>query len=527
MEILTQSNSSEKSKGSERLLVESRPVQLQLVEDKEKSGKVVMRGEFARCGVATENKRIYPQKLWEREIVRLNKAMEERRLFGELDHPAQSRTDLARVSHIITKLEVKDGVVIGEAEVLDTAKGKDLKAILQSTGACGISSRGYGSVRTNERGEDVVQEDYRLVTFDFVADPADQTAFPEAFYESKGSEMDRDENKIAEEFARQIEAARKESRENAEASLKEEFAKELVTRMETFRAEIAEEVRGELLSDPSVAGARTVLDHIKALVRPYILPADVQTVTEQKNSEISSLTRNLAEKELKIKELEEEIGKLSSMAKEAGFKFFVEKAISGDPDSELIRKLIGDVTKYTSSEDLGVKVEEVRADLQSKRAEAASLAEQIEADKTAQRERKEKERVRAVEREKSLAEENEKLRTALSQSMEAADILKTKVYAEGRLVNHPKAAKIRPLIEASNSRSKEEVDSIIEKFREPAKDAEALEGVRSRIRKATGGGLNTTPLDEERQSPLGRQNTSYNNLGLSIDELRTITGLNK
>ena len=50
-------------------------VQLQLDEGKT-SSKYKVRGEFARAGIATENKRVYPQRLWEREIDRLTKALE-------------------------------------------------------------------------------------------------------------------------------------------------------------------------------------------------------------------------------------------------------------------------------------------------------------------------------------------------------------------------------------------------------------------------------------------------------------------
>lgn len=527
MEILnTETGATATVKSPQRLLVDSKPIRLQFVESADKPGKVIMRGEFARCGVATENKRVYPSKLWEREINRLGKMMENRRLFGELDHPSDGRTQLARASHIITRLEIKDGLVIGEAEILDTARGRDLKAIIQATGSCGISSRGYGSVRTNERGEDIVQEDYRLVTFDFVADPADQSAVPDVFYESKGTEtMERNDTQMAEEFAKQLEAARKETREGVEAALKEEFAVELVTRLEALRAEVTEEVRGELLSDPAVAGARTALDKIKDVLRPYVLPADAQTVTEQKDSEIAGLNRTIAEQSLRIRELEGDLLQLESVAKEAGYKFHVERTIAGDPDAALIRKLVGDVTKYSNADELTQKVESVRADLEQKRAEAAALQEQLDSEKRAERERKDKERVRALKQEKTLREENEKLRLALEKATEANNLLGLKAYTESRIANHPRASKIRTLIESSNPQSRKEVDAIINEFREPARDSEALESVRARVRKATRGGFGPTPLEEEAPSREETGGGHYSQLGVSLSELRNLSGM--
>lgn len=507
-----------------RLLVDSRSVQLQLVEGGE-GGKVRLRGEFARCGAATENKRVYPGPLWEREINRLGKAMQERQLYGELDHPSDGRTQLTRVSHLLTNLQIKDGIVVGEAEVLDTERGKILKAILQAGGRVGISSRGTGSTRTNERGEDVVQNDYRLMTFDFVADPADQNAFPEVFYEHKEENMERDEAKMAEDFARRVEAAKQEGRETAEAALREEFARETLAKLAELRAQVVEQVRGELLSDPAVAGARTALDKIKDVLRPFVLPEDAQAVAAQKDGEIAKLRNQLAESNLKIKDVEEENSKLAAVAKEAGYKFFIERQIAGDPDAELIRKLLGDVKSYSTADELKSKVEAIRTDLEARRETEAKLTEQIEAEQEAERLRKEKERTRAVKAEQALREENDKLRVALDKSLDANKQLMLSVYTEGRLANHPKAAKIRPLIESANPQSREEIDGILGQFREATRDPEELEQVRARVRAVTRGGQGPTAIEEEQSSTPRSRSGHYGELGVNLGELRRLSGM--
>ncbi len=504
-------------------------VQMQLVEGSS-SGKVMMRGEFARCGVATENKRVYPQRLWEREINRLRRPMTEHTLYGELDHPADGRTQLSRASHKITNLEIKDGLVFGEAEIMDTARGKDLKAILQSGGKVGISSRGYGSTRANEKGEEVVQEDYRLVTFDFVADPADQSAFPEVFYEHKEGVMGEqdDDAKMAEEFARRLEAAKREGAEGKEAQLREEFTRETLNLLATMRTQVTEQVRGELLSDPMVAGARTALDKIKDVLRPFVLPEDAKMVAEQKDSEMAGLRKQIQEQSLQIRNLEVENGKLASVAKEAGYKYFIERQIAGDPDADLVRKLIGDPKLYENSDALKTKLDAVKADLATKRESEEKLAEQIEADKAAERDRKEKERSRALKAERSLREENDQLRSALDKSLTANKQLMVQVYTEGRLANHPRAAKIRSLIESSNPQTRQDVDAILSQFRESApSDPEALESVRARVRKVTKGGIGPSPLDEEKPRPSARGASTghYGELGVSLDELRTLSGM--
>lgn len=511
------------ARSASRLLIDWRPVQLQLVEGKQ--GKVVVRGEFGRADQATENKRVYPSRLWEREIRRLDKPMKERQVYGELDHPGDGRTALKRVSHLLTGLEVKDGVVVGEAEVLDTSMGKELKALLNSGCKVGVSSRGYGSTRTNEKGEDVVQEDYRLVTYDFVAEPASTQAYPDVFYESKGNAMD--DEKMAQEFAKKLEAAKSEGRESAQAELRDEFAREILGHLGKLRAEVTEQVRGEMLSDPTVAGARTAIEQIKDVLRPYVLPEDAQTVAKQKDSEIGRLKNKISEQDLRIKELEADQSKLSEVAKEAGYKYYMERQIGSDPDAELLRNLVGDVTKYATSADLKTKLESVRGELAKRRAIEEKAKEKAEKLAEEARLSKERERDRAVAQESSLRDEVGQLQLALNKALEANKELGLQVYAESRLANHPKAAKLRTLIESSHPRTKEEVDALVENFREPARESDDLEKVRARVRAQVGGGFSPTNLDEEAPANGGRVPSNYQGLGASVSELRQLAGISR
>jgi len=298
-----------------KLLVDNAPVALQLDERWEGGHKIVVRGEFAKCGVATENNRIYPNKLWEAQIRKLDRAMEDRRVFGELDHPNDGKTQLSRVAHIITSMKIEDGRVIGEAEILDTERGKNLAALLKAGCKVGVSSRGYGSTKQNEQGEDVVQEDYKLVTFDFVAEPADSTAYPQVFFEGVEMPMTEAPTKdqdLAEKFAARVDAARRDGEVTAKESLREEFARTLIAEVAKVREEMREAVRGEMLSDPEVAGAKKALDAIKDVLRPYVLPEDFEGLVRQKDGEIKKLRTEVADRDLKIKGMEDENKKLAT-----------------------------------------------------------------------------------------------------------------------------------------------------------------------------------------------------------------------
>lgn len=176
---------------SKQCLTESFIFKPLLVESDE-SGKVVARGQFGKADVPTANGRVYPRKLFERELSSLTEKMKDNQVYGELDHPGDGTTKLQRVSHLVTNAHMlPDGRVMGEAVVLpDTRNGKQLLAILKNGGKVGISSRGFGSVQTNEQGHDVVQDDFQLMTWDFVADPAAGGSFPEFTNESTKNKVE-------------------------------------------------------------------------------------------------------------------------------------------------------------------------------------------------------------------------------------------------------------------------------------------------------------------------------------------------
>ena len=510
----------ERAEPQGQLLVDTRSVTLQLVEA-EQGGKVIVRGEFATSESATQNKRLYPRKLWERELRRLGPMLHERQVFGELDHPADGRTQLNRTSHIVTDLKInEDGTIYGEAEVLDTERGKNLQALLKAGCKVGVSSRGYGSTRTGPQGEEVVQDDYRLVTFDFVAEPAHSKAFPDVFIEEKGNEnMD---TISTEEVAKQIEEAKKTERER----LTEEFSREVLSKLGAMKAEIREQVRGEFLSDPSVAAARNVVDTIKDIIRPFIVDEDVEAVRKQHENELSKYRTQIQERDLKIRELESENTKLGETCREVGYRYYLEQLISNEPDANFIRKMVGDVKAYSKAEDLKTKVEAVKVEISKEREKRSKIEQKLNQQKQEQDDRRRSEHQRRDEEVAHLRENLSKIESALERSLSANKEMALKIYTEQRLTNHPKAAKIRKLIENSSPKSREEVDELFENFREPIQDTSQLENVRARVRSLTRGGHGPTPDDEERRTP-SRMDEDYNGLGMSAEELQKLSGLNR
>ena len=138
----------------------------------------MLRGIFGRCDEKNNNGRVYSKPILEREVVRLAEAMGERRLLGELDHPSHDSVKLSNVSHLITNLSFKNNELLGECELLDTPAGKVAQALVAGGVKVGISSRGMGTLSEQADGTKKVNEDFKLVTFDLVADPSTRGAFP-------------------------------------------------------------------------------------------------------------------------------------------------------------------------------------------------------------------------------------------------------------------------------------------------------------------------------------------------------------
>lgn len=142
-------------------------------------GPMRIRGIFSEADTKNGNGRIYPKELLEREVKKLQPLIQERRLTGELDHPDSEIISLKNVSHVITNLYMEGGKVIGEAEVLPTAAGQTLSQLLEAGVRIGISSRGTGGLEYDMKQEaHVVQDSLNMKTWDIVADPSCQTAFP-------------------------------------------------------------------------------------------------------------------------------------------------------------------------------------------------------------------------------------------------------------------------------------------------------------------------------------------------------------
>jgi len=331
------------------------------------SGKLVARGEFGRCDTPTLNGRIYSTKLMEREIKRLKEDLENRRVLGQLDHPQSGKSSLSLVSHVITDLWLEaDGRVMGEAEILNTTTGRDLRALVEARIPVPVSSRGFGSTRPSSgkvEGEEV-QDDFVLRTYDFVADPAVRTAVPTITMESV---EEADPATLAEQFLAEfpevaqqlqeqaaadavakakekvvagVDAAVEAERTRVRTEMTEAFEERLAAALLEAREDLGQQLREEYAADPSVGAARATLAQIAEMVGAYRTQPDERAVRDAMKAETLARTEAEAARDAAVAE-----------AQQVRLQLLVERQLGQGETAEAARALLEGV-QFTSEQDV-------------------------------------------------------------------------------------------------------------------------------------------------------------------------------
>jgi len=162
-----------------KLLTEWTPINYDkniLLEERDRSGKMMLKGIIQRANTLNQNGRIYPQSILEREVINYQKLIQENRALGECDHPESSVVELKNASHIVREAKMQGDDVYGTIEILNTPSGKIIQSLIESGVTLGISSRGVGS--TKRQGDtQIVQDDFQLICFDMVSEPSTPGAF--------------------------------------------------------------------------------------------------------------------------------------------------------------------------------------------------------------------------------------------------------------------------------------------------------------------------------------------------------------
>lgn len=132
-----------------------------------------IQGPFMQWGVPNRNGRMYPQDVMESAVGKyIEELVSKNRAVGTLGHEDSPKISENKISHIVTELKFDGNDVWGKAKVLETASGKELKALIEGGVSFGCSSRALGSLKEGEDGIKVVQNDFTISCIDAVLQPS-------------------------------------------------------------------------------------------------------------------------------------------------------------------------------------------------------------------------------------------------------------------------------------------------------------------------------------------------------------------
>jgi len=150
------------------------------------SDDIVLYAVLQKYGVPNKNGRIYPEAILKRENEKYQIVIQKGGAMNELNHPSSSLIDLDRVSHSILETWWDGNILMGKIKLytspgwkkmgIISCKGDQAAMLLMNGATLGISSRGVGSLK-NERGKNIVQDDFELVCFDLVSSPSTPGAY--------------------------------------------------------------------------------------------------------------------------------------------------------------------------------------------------------------------------------------------------------------------------------------------------------------------------------------------------------------
>jgi len=358
---------------------------------------------------------------------------------------SDGKTKLQRVAGKITHLSVDDdGTVHGELEVVEgTPNGDILSALIDANCTVGVSSRGYGSVKMNEQGKDVVQDDFNLLTFDVVTDPANATSWPE-FTRDDDKEDDEEEDEM----------------DDVEESKKTDSGDMLIKEDDAPKKPI---LVNEKKQEP------------KLMIKEDTFISDNEKVIESLKQENVALTR---------------------IAKELGFSLFIERNLNQHPRYKEIFESLGDLKQYDSLDELknllNVHIEDAKEYQRRRKIEESynltKLEQEFRMTIEELQSKLEEKNALVAQKTKELNESNSRL-ASLKKDVETVKIqlneAKARVYLESKIATHPKAFRIRKLWESARFFENSKIDLLIESLTEveSVTESKTFDSVRQSLRR--------------------------------------------
>ena len=146
----------------------------------------VVSAVFQKYGIENANGRIYPEDVLRSQVEKYMQKVQDRRGYGETNHPEDSSVNLSRIGMNIIELHWEGQTLVGKMEIpvtegfrrlgIVSTCADEVANLLINNLKIGVSSRGLGSVE-QRYGKYMVGNDYELICWDVVSDPSTPNAW--------------------------------------------------------------------------------------------------------------------------------------------------------------------------------------------------------------------------------------------------------------------------------------------------------------------------------------------------------------
>lgn len=300
-----------------------------------KSGKnkiqYIISGPFMKADVPNRNNRVYKREEANKAIAALRPMVAEKRIRMLVDHPDffSSGASLVRAGALLLDITdvQEDGFAYYKAKILNTAVGKDLKAILDEGSKVGVSTRGYANVKNEEivgyEGKFDVIYDWELQSIDFVDDPA--VIDTEAYMHIESKKRSTGMFKTVEE----MKAACPELVQSIVDSTTDAVKKEYEGKLQEAEAKVNESAQ---LVDAKKAELEGLVDQIKKVFPDKFTVVEESAIVVEKEQLIAKIEKSLEEAKNEAETLRKQIKDSEDAHVKEERNSFVEHLQATDPE---------------------------------------------------------------------------------------------------------------------------------------------------------------------------------------------------
>jgi len=143
----------------------------------------IIKGVISTPDKKNKNGRIYPKKIWEKEVDRyINEDIEHNtyNTLSEWEHPARTSVDPMKAVAKCRKVWWDNDQVMGEFVILNnnSPETNQIKALIEQNMPIGVSTRGVGKLNNS------IVEEYKWITTDLVQNPSNHASYLQGLRES-------------------------------------------------------------------------------------------------------------------------------------------------------------------------------------------------------------------------------------------------------------------------------------------------------------------------------------------------------